>query len=83
MVARGVVAYDAIFPRLDLLVRVPKSKLATIQWSAAPQYAADGDALLVIQDSNDRTASLVLLRHGTQTYSGRPADFTKIDLASE
>ena len=83
MVARGVVAYDAIFPRLDLLVRVPKSKLATIQWSAAPQYAADGDALLVIQDANDRTASLVLLRHGTQTYSGQPADFTRIDLASE
>jgi hypothetical protein len=84
LLATGVVAYDAIFPQLDFLARVSKSNLAKIQWSEqAPQFTADGDALLVVQNANDPTASMVLLRHGTQTYSAHPADFTKIDLVSE
>ena len=84
LLTKGVVAYDAIFPQADLLARVSKSNLAKIQWmSQAPQFTADGDALLVVQNANDPTASMVLLRHGTQTYSARPADFTKIDLLPE
>ncbi|HEU4415812.1 MAG TPA: hypothetical protein VFT65_13580 [Candidatus Angelobacter sp.] len=84
MMAKGLLAYDAIFPRADFLARISKNNVAKIQWmSQAPQVTADGDALLVVQDANDPTASMVLLRHGTQTYSARPADFTKIDLVSE
>lgn len=84
LLARGQVAYDAIFEQADFLARVPKNSVAKIQWiSQAPRPAPDGDALLVVQNANDPTASLVLLRHGTQTYSARPADFTRIDLASE
>jgi hypothetical protein len=37
--------------------------------------------LLVIQNAEDSTQSVVLLRHGTQTYSARPADFNKIEFA--
>jgi hypothetical protein len=84
MMAKGTVAYDAIFPQLDVLARIPKSTLAKIQWmSAAPQFPSDGDALLVVQNANDPAASVVLLRHGAQTLSARPADFNKIDLASQ
>ncbi|HMC31897.1 MAG TPA: hypothetical protein VKL99_13760 [Candidatus Angelobacter sp.] len=84
LLAKGQVAYDAIFPQADFLARVSKSNLAKIQWmSQAPQFTADGDALLVVQNANDPTASMVLLRHGTQTYSASPADFSKIDLVSE
>jgi hypothetical protein len=84
MLARGMVVYDAIFPQADALARISKSAVAKIQWmSSAPQYPSDGDALLVIQNANDPTASVVLLRHGTQTYSARPADFTKIDLVAQ
>jgi len=84
LLAKGAVAYDAIFPQVDLLARVSKASVATIQWSPqAPQFTADGDALLVVQDANDPTASMVLLRHGTQTYSAHPADFTKVDLVPE
>ena len=83
MLARGVVAYDAIFPQVDAVARIPQRTVAKIQWmSSAPQYPPDGDALLVIQDANDPAASVVLLRHGTQTLSARPADFTKVDLVS-
>jgi hypothetical protein len=82
MMAKGMVAYDAIFPQADALAKISKSTVAKIQWMSAPQYPPDGDALLVIQNANDRTASVVLLRHGTQTHSARPADFTKIDLVS-
>ncbi len=84
MLARGAVAYDAIFPKTDFLARVPNSNLAKIQWMVKPpEFSADGDALLVVQNANDPTASMVLLKHGTQTYSARPKDFTKIDLVSE
>ena len=84
MMAKGMVAYDAIFPQADALARISKITVAKIQWkSAAPQYPSDGDALLVVQNANDPTASVVLLRHGTQTHSARPADFTKIDLVSQ
>ena len=82
MLVKGAVAYDAIFPKVDAVARISKSTVAKIQWmSAGPQFPPDGDALLVIQNANDPTASLVLLRHGTQTLSARPADFNKIDLA--
>ena len=79
-----MVAYDAIFPQVDALARISKLTAAKIQWkSSAPQYPPDGDALLVVQNANDPTASVVLLRHGTQTLSARPADFNKIDLISQ
>ena len=81
MLAGGMVAYDAIFPRIDALARIPKASMGKIKWKTAPQFAADGDALLVIENANDPTASLVLLRHGTETYSARPSDFSQIDLA--
>src|SRR5579864_8088189 len=82
MLVKGTVAYDAIFPKVDAVARISKSTVAKIQWmSSGPKYPSDGDALLVIQNANDPTASVVLLRHGTQTLSARPADFNKIDLA--
>jgi hypothetical protein len=84
MLARGVAAYDAIFPKVDALARISKSTVVKIQWmSSGPQYPPDGDALLVVQNANDPTASMVLLRHGTQTLTAQPADFNKIDLASQ
>ena len=84
MVARGAVAYDAIFPRVDFLARIPKSAMAKIQWMlSGPPLPPDGDGLLVVQNANDPTASVVLLRHGAQTLSARPADFNKIDLATQ
>ena len=84
LLAKGMVIYDAIFPQVDVLARVSKSSVGKIQWSSqAPEFTADGDALLVVQNANDPTASMVLLRHGPQTYSAHPADFNQIDLLSE
>ena len=83
MLAGNSVAYDAIFPRVDALARIPKQSLGKIKWKTAPQSDSDGDALLVIQNADDPTASLVLLRHGTDTYSARPLNFGQIDLAAQ
>jgi hypothetical protein len=83
MMAKGTVAYDAIFPQVEILARISRNALAKIQWmSAAPQFSSDGDALLVVQNANDPGSSVVLLRHGSQTLSARPADFNKIDLVT-
>ncbi len=83
MLSRGLVIYDAIFPRVDMLLRIPKKQLGKIQWATAPQGPSEGDGLLVIQNADDPTAGLVLLKHGQQTYSARPADFTDIDLTAQ
>jgi hypothetical protein len=83
LLAGSEVAYDAIFPKVDLLARIPKASFANIKWIAAPRTAPDGDGLLVIENIQDPSASLVLLKHGAQIDSARPADFTQIDLASE
>ncbi len=81
MLAGEKLLYDAIFPRADAIARIPKAGLAKIQWSTSPQFAADGDGLLVIQSAEDPTSSLVLLKHGPQIYSARPADYNQIDLS--
>lgn len=84
MLAKGAVAYDAIFPKMDFLARISKSSMAKIQWmSSGSPLPSDGDGLLLVQNANDPTASVVLLRHGPQTLSARPADFNKIDLATQ
>lgn len=83
LLAGSAVAYDAIFPQLDLLARIPKASFTNIKWMSPPRSAPDGDALLVIENIEDPSASLVLLKHGAQIDSARPADFTQIDLASE
>ena len=84
MLATGAVAYDAIFPKVEFLARISKSAMTKIQWmSSDPPLASDGDGLLVVQNANDPTASVVLLRRGSQTLSARPADFNKIDLATQ
>lgn len=84
LLTKGMVAYDAVFPKADFIARISQNNMAKIQWmTQAPRFTADGDALLVVQDANDPTAGVVLLRHGTQTYSARPADFTRIELVSE
>jgi hypothetical protein len=84
MLAKGAIAYDALFPKVDFLARISKSTLGKIQWmSSGPPLPSDGDGLLVVQNANDPTASVVLLRHGSQTLSARPADFNKIDLATQ
>jgi hypothetical protein len=84
MLAKGTVAYDAVFPKVEFVARISKSTMAKIQWmSSGPPLSSDGDGLLVVQNASDPTASVVLLRHGSQTLSARPADFNKIDLVSQ
>jgi hypothetical protein len=83
VLAGGEMVYDAIFPQLAMLARIPKASVANIKWTAAPRSVPDGDGLLVIENIEDPSASLVLLKHGAHFDSARPADFTQIDLASE
>jgi hypothetical protein len=79
LVIDGVTAYDAIFPRADLIAGIPKANLQNVQWVAAPEFPPDGDALLVVQDAGSSASAVMLLKHGSQIYSARPADFTKLN----
>jgi len=81
IIMSGVVpAYDAVYSRVDLIAVIPKDSLGGVEWLTAPRAIADGDGLLVVEDADNPSASLVLLRHEKQTYSARPANFTRINL---
>jgi hypothetical protein len=73
-------SYDAVYARVDLIAVIPKDSLESVEWLTAPRATADGDGLLVVENADDSSASLVLLKHEKQTYSARPANFTRINL---
>ena len=80
MIAGKSVIYDAIFPKVDLIAVVPHDSLPGIQWQIEPRAAPEGDALLLVQDVSDPLSGQVLFQQGRQIFTGRPADFTKINL---
>ena len=82
MLAGGISSYDSIFDTADLIASVPKANLANVQWSSGQSLESDGDGLLLVKDVNDPRSGLVLVIHNKQIDSGRPLDFTTINLYS-
>lgn len=83
MLAGGISSYDSIFDAVDLIAPVPKANLANVQWSIDKPLESDGDGLLLVKDVNDPRSGLVLVIHNKQIDSGRPLDFTTINLYSQ
>ena len=72
--------YDAVYYHVDLIAVIPAQNLEGVKWSVAPpEPLRGGDGLLVVENADDPSASIVLLRRGRQTYAGHPQDFTKIN----
>jgi len=72
--------YDAVYYHVDLIAVIPAQNLEGVKWSVdPPEPLRGGDGLLVVENADDPSASIVLLRHGHQTYAGHPQDFTKIN----
>jgi hypothetical protein len=79
MLAQNVVVYDAVFPKAELIAIIPREKVSRIGWATTQQIAAEGDALLVVEDTNVPNSSLAMFKHGTKIYSVRPADSGRIE----
>ena len=78
MMVDGVLNYDAVFPHIDVIAGIPKANLQSVKWVTNPEFPADGDGLLIIQDASDPKSGVMLMEHANRTFSARPADFTKV-----
>lgn len=73
--------YDAEYPEVVGLARIPKDSIADIDWGKfPPQGTPDGDGLLIIRKREDRSSGLVLFASGPRIVSAVPVDYTSIRL---
>ena len=80
MLANGVVRFDANFPYVLLLARVPKSSISRIEWAGRAPQEPDGDAILIVRKPQDRASGLVVFLSGGQIVAGVPADYQTVPL---
>jgi hypothetical protein len=73
--------YDAEYPEVVGLARIPKESIADIDWGKyPPQGSADGDGLLIIRKRDDPSSGLVLFASGPRIVSAVPVNYTSIRL---
>lgn len=81
LIVDGVNLYDAEYPTIVGMARVPKEAIAGIDWGKyPPQGTPDGDGLLIIRTREDPTAGLVLFVNERRIVSAVPVDYTQIRL---
>jgi hypothetical protein len=77
----GQVRFDATMPEIAIAARIPKDRIASIEWRGrAPAGQPDGDGVLVIQRYQDATSAIVLFASGVQLVVAHPKDFHTISL---
>jgi len=82
LLVEGVNLYDAEYPSLVGVVRIPKDAIAGIDWgrNPPPQGAPDGDGLLLIRRRNDLASGLVMFVNQGRIVSAVPLNYTQIRL---
>ena len=77
----GVSLYDAEYPEIVGLARIPKEAIADIDWGKyPPQGTPDGDGLLLIRKREDPASGLVLFVNERRIVSAVPVNYTQIRL---
>ena len=73
--------YDAEYPEVVGVSRIPNEAIANIDWGKyPPQGTPDGDGLLLMRKREDRSSGLVLFASGPRIVSAVPVDYTSIRL---
>lgn len=81
LLVEGVNLYDAEYPGLAGVARIPKESIADIDWGKnPPQDDPEGDGLLLIRKENDQTSGLVLFASQKRIVSAVPVNYTQIRL---
>ena len=80
LLANGDNKYDAIFPHIDVMARLPWRNFKNVQWVGPGPKPPDGDALLLVRDLNDHASGVVLYLNDKQLVSAVPADFQSVSL---
>ena len=81
LLVEGVNLYDAEYPVIAGVARVPKESIADIEWGKnPPQGTADGDGLLIIRKRDDPASGLMLFASERRIVSAVPVNYTQIRL---
>ncbi|MGZ4824736.1 MAG: hypothetical protein ACXVZT_08955 [Terriglobales bacterium] len=76
LIVKQQVRFDANMPHLDVAARIPKSRLAGIEWKGrAPMGEPDGDGLLLVRNYADPASGMILYWSGVQLVTASPKDF--------
>jgi hypothetical protein len=81
LIVDGVILYDAEYPNIVGLARIPKEVVGNIDWGKyPPQGTPDGDGLLIIRKREDPSAGLVLFVNERRIVSAVPVNYQQIRL---
>jgi hypothetical protein len=81
LIVEGVNLYDAEYPEIAGMARIPKESIAGIDWGKyPPQGTPDGDGLLIIRKREDPASGLVLFADERRIVSAVPVNYTQIRL---
>ncbi len=80
IIVDGKVSYDVKYPWLGLAAVVPKANIGRIQWKGRKPEDPDGDGVLIVRKSQDRSSGLVLYFSDGKLVSAVPSDYQSINL---
>jgi len=80
VIASHATRYDAEFPSLGFVARIPKDSAGSVQWNGAPPAAMNGDGLLIVTNAQDRASGMALFLGPERIASAAPADFQTLSL---
>lgn len=81
LLVEGVNVYDAEYPMIVGMARVPKEFIANIDWGKnPPPETVDGDGLLIVRNPDDPASGLVFFLSDKRIVSGVPVNYSQIRL---
>lgn len=72
--------YDAQYPDMVGIARVPLLELGNIEWSNKPPAEPAGDGIILLRRSDNSIIGRVLFFKGQRLYSGVPARYEQVSL---
>jgi len=80
MLAKNAVKYDAGYPELAVVGKVPRENFAGIEWVGKPPAPADGDGLLIVRKPNDLRSGTVIYLSGGRTEAAVPVNYLNVGI---
>jgi hypothetical protein len=78
LLVQGIDRYDTQYPQIAAAARVPKDKVAQIEWIGSAPEDYQGDGLLLVRNADDVASGLILLLAGHRVVSGVPANYQQV-----
>jgi len=72
--------YDAQYPDVVGLARVPLAALGSVDWGAKPIVDASGDALILLRQTDAGIVGRVMFFKGQRLYTGVPKRYDQVSL---